>query len=144
MFKGNQRQLRRVQKMKNKILAILISMLLVLPVTAETIVGDEPISEDGITSVQNLDEDTSERVTDEAPQVPYKQPISKKKIIKKFLLAMGGVAGSSLLLYYGLTAYNSIRSKFKNRIHNVEGETPLETPVDYESAVRTFLDKTKW
>lgn len=76
----------------------------------------------------------------------FKQPVSKKKIAKKFLLAMGGVGISSIILFLMLSMYNKLRESFKGgSIHPVqEGEAPLETPDNLTDAVRTFLDKTRW
>ena len=74
----------------------------------------------------------------------YKQPISKKKIAKKFLAAMGGVGVSSFLIFFLLTIYNRVRESYVTVQKSPNGETSLETPDDIDSAVRTFLDKTKW
>lgn len=77
-------------------------------------------------------------------ETEFKQPISKRKLAKKFLSAMGGVALSSFLLFFLLTLYNRVREKTFGRVKTLEGETSLETPNDLTSALRTFLDKTKW
>ena len=105
--------------MKSRILLIVISVFLLLPISAS--------AEDN--TVQ-YDEET--------------QHISKKKLIKKFLIAMFGVAMSSLILYLGLTIYNKARDNFNGPVKTPEGETPLETPYDLQGAVRSFLDKTEW
>ena len=78
-------------------------------------------------------------------KISYKQPVSKRKIAKKFLLAMGGVAVSSILLFLILSLYNKIREGFvtPEGIGEKE-ETMLETPDNTVDAVRTFLDKTKY
>lgn len=142
-----------MQKMKNKLTAIIISIFLILPINAwaveDTAQYDAETQQaiEDVTAMQNLDEEADE-ITEEVPQAlvsPYKQPISKKKIIKKFLFAMLGVALSSFILYFGLTFYNKVREKFgEPKVKSLEGETPLQSPVDFEGSVKTFLDKTKW
>ena len=57
---------------------------------------------------------------------------------------MIAVIVSSMTLYYGLTLYNKIRDGYAPAIKTNEGETSLQNPDDMESAVRTFLEKTKW
>ena len=74
----------------------------------------------------------------------YKQPVSKKKIAKKFLLAMAGVAISSIFLYLALTLYNTIRKGLTKTISTETKEASLETPDDMQSAIKVFLDKTNW
>jgi len=137
--------------MKNKILVIILAMFLSLPAISwaveETVplADEQPAAEEVVDNTQQLDEDYASAVENiEQPDTPYKQPISKKKIVKKFLFAMFGVLASSLILYFGLTIYNRIREGFANRVKTPEGETPLQSPVDLEGAVKTFLDKTKW
>lgn len=145
--------------MKNKFFAILILALLSLPVSvwavdnyAETEVNLEV--NQGVEVTQGVSESTGDEtasVAQEAPQevqdlptTPYKQPVSKKKIVMKFLAAMLGVGISSVTIYVGLTLYNKVREGFVGEIHTPEGETPLNTPEKMEDAVKTFLDKTKW
>ena len=81
---------------------------------------------------------------DKFSNIPYKKPVSKRKIAFKFLAAMGGVALSSLIIFVLLSIYNRIREGFFTQIKTPDGDTPLETPNDLGSAVRTFLDKTDW
>ena len=82
----------------------------------------------------------------EQEKIDYKQPVSKRKIAKKFLLAMLGVAVSSVLLYLILSLYNKIRDGFTTPRTETppNGETSLVTPDNLIDAVKTFLDKTKW
>lgn len=141
--------------MKNKLTAIILSIFLLLPVNAwaveDAVQYDDETQQaiENVADMQNLDEEsveiTEEEQIPETVVSPYKQPISKKKILKKFIFAMLGVLISSLVLYFGLTVYNKIREKIAEpKIKDVEGETPLQSPADLEDAVRTFLDKTKW
>ena len=153
MLKRNQEQPRRVQKkMKNKIFGIIIAIMLLLPATVwavdDMLLAEEtqtPVAEEFV-ETQQLDEDTTveESQMQETQASPYKQPIGKKKIVKKFLLAMGGVIFSSLLLYGGLTAYNRVRDGVVKPIKAPDGETSLKTPSDTQEAVKTFLEKTNW
>ena len=139
--------------MKNKIFSIILSMFLLLPISVwaveETVQYDNETQQaiENVAENQQLDEDSS-AVAEEEPsqtvETPYKKPISKKKILKKFLFAMFGVVASSLILYFGLTIYNRIRDGLPVKVNTPEGETPLTTPVDLQGAVRSFLDKTKW
>ena len=146
--------------LKNKIFSIVLALALLMPamVMAEDIYSNilnppqavevpltqtsatEPVQSDDL-AVQN------EKQAVQEPAVKsdgFKQPISRKKIAKKFLLAMAGVLISSLLIFFILTFYNRLREKFLNQIKTPEGETSLETPDDLEGAVRSFLDKTNW
>lgn len=77
--------------------------------------------------------------------ITYKQPVSKRKIAKKFLAAMGGVLISSLALYFILSLYNKVRESFLDKEEFTKDvETSLETPDNLDDAVRIFLEKTKW
>ncbi len=117
-------------RMKNRILAIMILTMLSLPVQVQAVDDVEPV-----------DAMQEEVVT---PITPYKQPVSKRKIAKKFLLAMGGVAASSCIIFLLLTLYNKVRESFVDGAKTPEGEVSLETPDDLQGAVRAFLDKTDW
>ena len=110
----------------------------VLEQTEETVVED--------VQTANLDEDNASVETSavQDAQTPYKKPYSKKKIVKKFLLAMFGVGISSFLIFFCLSLYNKIRDKFIGQVKTPDGQTSLQTPDDLDSAVRTFLEKTDW
>lgn len=125
----------------NKLFSIVLIMMLSLPITVWAV--DDVLTEDAqaLPVVNTIDDDV-ELIEEE--QVDYKNPIDKKKIAKKFLMAMGAVAGSSFLIYFGLTAYNRVRENLLGS-HSADGvETSLETPENLEDAVKTFLDKTNW
>ena len=136
--------------MKNKLFGIILAIMLSLPITVWAVdstveTTEEPKTEE-IAETQQLDEDIETEDIQEPTELvsPYKQPISKKKIIKKFLLAMGGVLISSIILYGGLSAYNKVRDDVVKPVKTPDGETSLKTPCDTEEAVKTFLEKTKW
>ena len=64
---------------------------------------------------------------------------------KKFLIGMGSVAVSSILLFLILTVYNKIReSILAPKQDQQTGETSLVTPESLTDAVKTFLNKTKY
>lgn len=126
----------------NKIFTIILSIVLSLPIqtwAVDAVDLTEP-TENQTTVINTLDED----IVPADNSQTFKQPISKRKIAKKFLLAMGSVAISSLFLYIILTVYNRIRETNLKKIKTSQGEVSLETPDDLKSAVKTFLDKTKW
>ena len=128
--------------LKNKILTIVIALMLVSPVIAEEATGEAlmPIAETMQENVQTVKEESPQLDT-----IPYKQPVSKKKMAKKFLMAMGGVAISSILLFVFLTIYNKIRASILAPKNDQQsGETSLVTPETLTDAVKTFLDKTKY
>ena len=75
----------------------------------------------------------------------FKQPVSKKKIALKFVIAMLCVGLSSFLIYVGLTLYNRIREGFAEQSYtNPENETSLTTPDNLQQAIKTFIEKTNW
>ena len=82
--------------LKNKILTIVIALMLVSPVIAEEATGEAlmPIAETTQENVQAAQEELPQLDT-----LPYKQPVSKRKMAKKFLIGMGSVAVSSILLF---------------------------------------------
>lgn len=129
--------------MKNRILAGIILTMLMLPVTAEVL--PVPVDTQNVEQSQvEVSEDTLNVANMNPNSFPLKQPVSKRKIAKKFLLAMAGVAVSSFSIYFILTIYNRIREGFVAPVKTPEGEISLETPDDLNSAVRAFLEKTNW
>ena len=127
--------------MKNKIFIIILVALLSLPVYAWAV--DENAAIEESTSIANtIDEEAvaQEQVDD----TQFKQPISKRKIAKKFLAAMGGVAASSFAIFFILSVYNRVRDGYITNNPNNSEEASLETPDNLNSAIKAFLDKTKW
>lgn len=120
--------------MKNKIFTILIATILLMPVSVQA-VEDADIVQD-VATTQNEIETVTEDI--------YKQPVSKRKIAKKFLLAMSGVAISSITIFVMLTIYNRLRENFTAKRDTSDEEISLETPEDIQSAVKSFLSKTDW
>lgn len=140
--------------LNNKIVLILLMFALATPVMVNGEIFSEPLvnpaqEEAIIPETAEPTEPPVLNLTEEElnpNSYAFKQPVSKKKIAKKFLLAMGGVGISSIILFLMLSMYNKLRESFKGgSIHPVqEGEAPLETPDNLTDAVRTFLDKTRW
>ena len=127
--------------MKNKIFSIILSIVLSLPIVVWA-VDDTTTENEQAPVVNTLDEDANEQFQD-IEENEYKQPLGARKIAKKFLAAMGGVAVSSFAIFFLLTIYNRVRDSYSN-VKTPEGETTLETPQDMDSAVKVFLEKTKW
>ena len=125
----------------NKLFSIVLIMMLSMPVVLSAVDDVAQNETESAPAVNMLDDDI---VQDAENRVNYKTPLDKKKILKKFIVAMGAVAGSSFLIFFGLTAYNRVRERVLGH-HAVEnGEVSLESPQNYEEAVRVFLDKTNW
>ncbi len=147
-----------IQKMKNKILSIILTGILLLPIQVvaeetpsvlqnELSTIEEPSSIDTRAySSQTIDEDNdyTENISQVNSSIPHKQPISKRKLVKKFLVAMILVGISFFVIYFILTAYQKVGKSVPPQIKISDGENPLTTPKDFESAVKTFLEKTKW
>ena len=104
---------------------ILIGTLLT-PVIAEENISNKNITE----SLNN------------STQIPFKEPISKRKIAMKFIYAMGGVVASSMILFVGLSVYNNIRGKVI-KVANNDYSNTLNTPNNLKDAVNIYLEKTR-
>lgn len=128
-----------------KLFAILIMCSLSLPVLA--IEEQEAVLD---TQNSNAVEETTQNdvVLPSEKQLldtTYKQPMSKKKLAKKFIIAMLCVVGTSIFLYGTLSIYNKIRDGIAlNGTGTQEDEKLLDAPSDLTEAVKTFIDKTRW
>lgn len=125
----------------NRLFSLILIALLSLPISVlavDNTASEQPLEAEKTVVENTLDEDI------ETTDMEFKEPISTKKIAKKFLMAMGGVAVSSFLLFFMLTFYNRVREKVVNKVKTPDGETTLETPNDLDGAIKTFLEKTKW
>ena len=143
-----------------KLFAILIMCSLSLPVLAIDGQALNDGEKSGVNTELNVEtvapEELQKKETpelnEELKPVPvalpskYKEPMSKKKLAKKFIIAMLCVAGTSIFLYGALTLYNKFRDGFFDSQAPIppEGERPLDTPKDLTEAVKTFVDKTHW
>ena len=80
-------------------------------------------------------EDVAAHVPTQAPQVSF------HKAVVKFLLAMGGVALSSFVIYAGLTVYNKF-FVYPKLDGNSEDDV-LKTPHSADDALNFFIKKNK-
>jgi len=133
--------------MKNKIFLTIIAIMLSMPlfVLAEEYVfpADEPVATEEIDNNPSTEELLPPKA-EEQPVLPYKQPISKKTLLKKFLLAMLAVGGSAFVLYYGLSLYNRFNNGAEIQTKTNERKTSLTAPSNIEDASKIFLEKTCW
>lgn len=126
--------------MSKRFFTILLTLVLSLPVSVWAVdTANEDLVEQS--TVQSVLE---EEIKDIEPEIEYKQPVSKKKIAKKFLAAMGGVAASSFIIFFLLTVYNRLREGYMGCSKKEYEEDSLESPTDMLEAVKIFLEKTKW
>lgn len=128
----------------NKLFTAILLVLLSLPISAWAVDNNDALAQPTAAqeieapAINTLDEDLENAKTE------YKQPISKRKIAKKFLAAMGGVGISSFLIFFLLTLYNRVREQVLNPVKTPDGETSLRTPDNLGNAVKSFLENTKW
>ena len=66
-----------------------------------------------------------------------------KLVAKKFILAMIGVAISSILIYIGLSLYNRFFHNPKNNDKTNFDKNSLESPKNLDTAISNFLNRTK-
>lgn len=141
----------------NKLFAILIMCSLSLPVLgAEEMneLGTNRVDEqhiEAVTEIEDIQKPEAPELNENLKPVPvvlpsrYKEPMSKKKLAKKFIIAMLCVAGTSIFLYGILSIYNKVRDGFIAQTPiPPEGEEPLNVPNDLTEAVKTFVEKTRW
>ena len=128
----------------NKLFSIVLIMMLSLPVSVWAVVDIAENNNAQAEVVNTLDDDIENIDVNNDSEFDYKEPVGTKKIVKKFLAAMCGVAASSILICFGLTLYNRVRENFVRQGSIQANDTSLETPDNIEDAVRTFLDKTNW
>lgn len=139
-----------------KLFAIIIMCILSLPVFATDVreveipyaeknnlevLTSEEVNELSNKTVQEVDLSTLPK------QLPskFKTPTSKRSLVKKFMVAMLCVAGTSVLLYGSLSLYNKMRDGLNTQEPiSSDGEQPLDTPNDLTVAVKTFIEKTNW
>lgn len=63
--------------------------------------------------------------------------------MSKFLLAMGGVVISSLIIFVGLSLYNKFLLKKTTGIDKEIQGNSLSTPKNLKEAISSFLEKTR-
>lgn len=130
--------------MKNKLFIISLLLVLSLPINVWAVDNSSVENDKLPVLVNTLDEDIDEPINVVKINNDYKQPISKRKIAMKFLAAMSGVAISSLAIFILLSIYNKLRERFGEPSISTDDEVSLESPQDFNSAIKSFLDKTNW
>lgn len=144
--------------LRNRIFTILLVLTLAMPIAVNAEIFSEPLVNPALEeTLSPLPSDTLEETIEELPpelndpnSYAFKQPVSKKKIVKKFLLAMLGVTISSVVLFVLLSLYNKVRQTLIDGASAVQKfsvdneETSLQTPESLAQAIKIFLDKTKW
>lgn len=144
--------------LRNRIFTILLALTLAMPITVNAEIFSEPLVNPAQEeTLSPLPTDTQEETVEKLPpelndpnSYAFKQPVSKKKIAKKFLLAMLGVTISSIVLFVLLSLYNKVRKTLIDGASAVQklsadnDETSLQTPESLTQAIKIFLDKTKW
>ena len=140
-----------------KLFVILIILIISLPIFAENLPEAEGVdiqteTTENTETVAQYDIMTKDTVSvpETAPSqlVPkehLKRPMSKKKLAKKFLIAMLCVTGTSIFVYGTLKIYNNICSNINKQIID-DGNCgqSLEAPQEITEAVKSFVEKTKW
>lgn len=137
-----------------KLFAILIMCSLSLPVFANTeqeveMIQDssgklEVITED-LDDINNSVTETDMTLTQEKLPSKFKEPMGKKKLVKKFIVAMLCVIGTSVFIYAALSLYNKIRENvLSGELNDPDREQPLDVPCDLSEAVKSFIEKTHW
>ena len=116
--------------MKRSILTIILSLIITMPVMANT-----PIESDVTPDVVSVTKTTNQ-------EIPFKQPVSKRALLKKFLVAMGAVMVSSIALYIGLSIYNRVRNNVI-KTATTDYTNTLNTPDNLKDAVNIYLERTR-
>ncbi len=71
-----------------------------------------------------------------------KAPFGKRDMAMKFMLAMLGVAASSVVIYVMLSLYNRFMYGRQDVVVN-ENDNEFKTPTNMKEAINIFLKKTK-
>lgn len=71
-----------------------------------------------------------------------KAPFGKRDMAMKFVLAMLGVAASSVVIYVMLSLYNKFMYRGSDVVIN-ENDNEFKTPTNMKEAINIFLKKTK-
>ena len=72
-----------------------------------------------------------------------KAPFGKRQLAMKFLMAMLGVAASSIVIYVGLSVYNKLMYGNSSRLVINDDDDDFKTPTNMKDAINIFLKKTK-
>ena len=72
-----------------------------------------------------------------------KAPFGKRQLAMKFIMAMLGVAASSVIIYVGLSVYNKLMYGSSHRLVINDDDDDFKTPTNMKDAINIFLKKTK-
>ena len=75
--------------------------------------------------------------------VPLKRPVGRKKLAMKFIMAMMGVAASSVIIYVALSVYNRFIYGSPKAPQPKTRDDEFKTPTNMKDALDIFLKKTK-
>lgn len=78
-----------------------------------------------------------------AASIPVKRPTGKKQLAMKFVMAMMGVAASSVIIYVMLTVYNRFIYGTPKAPQPKSQDEEFKTPTNMKDALEIFLKKTK-
>ncbi|MCD8378485.1 MAG: hypothetical protein LUB59_06835 [Candidatus Gastranaerophilales bacterium] len=118
-----------VRKFKSYLACIIISSALICTLPLPVNAGIDPIS--------------AAKSTKQTISYHLKQPTGKKKLLLKFLLAMLGVATSSVVIFVLLSMYNRLLCVKKSETPDSDADSDYKTPVNMKDAINIFLKKTK-
>lgn len=102
-------------------------MLVITPVSAENISATD--------AVNNLPVDTP---------LETKQPMSKRELAMKFIIAMLAVGASSVMIYVLLSVYNRFIYGTAKVPEKKSEDDEYKTPNNMKDALDIFYKKTKW
>lgn len=125
--------------LRNKILAfaVVLTLLVSTPAFADT--PDTQTQAQAQAPAQTQIQTNQNNIT-----YPTKKPLRKRDLALKFILAMAGVAASSVIIYVGLSMYNKVMyGTTTRRVQNNTEDNDFKTPTNMKEALDIFLKKTK-
>ena len=127
----------------NKFYSLILLILLSLPIGVWADNNKVTELEKELAEISLIDEKTTPKTIVE-DKTDISKPISKRAIAKKFLLAMGGVTVSSVIIFIMLSLYNRIREKCAKTTYADNDAISLEPSNTLSDAIKVFLKKTNW
>ncbi len=112
---------------KSLILMLTGLMFIITPVSAENVATTD--------AVQNLPVDTP---------LQTKQPMSRRELAMKFIIAMLAVGASSVMIYVLLSIYNRFIYGTPTAPDKRSEDDEYKTPNNMKDALDNFYKKTKW